>query len=260
VRDPAGPAHMDFSIGVEATAQVAQELSAIARVLLAPGSPEQTLAHIVRLTSQTIDGCDQCGVCTAGEVQPVQTSPQLRELDDLQSSLGQGPCRDALTGHDTVYIEDLADATGCARWPQFAPAAVLAGMRSVLAYRLFAGGQTLGALQMFSTLPRAFSAHDRTVGLIFAAHAGMALDQAQQHASERERSENLQAALGSREIIGQAQGILMEREKITGEQAFHLLRQSSQHLNRKLRDVAQDLIDTGTTPTLQAPAPPGGSQ
>ena len=87
-------------------------------------------------------------------------------------------------------------------------------------------------------------------GLIF-----QALDQAQQRASERERSDNLQSALGSREIIGQAQGILMEREKITAEQAFNLLRQSSQHLNRKLRDVAQDLVDTGETPDLQPPAP-----
>jgi GAF domain-containing protein len=207
-------AHLLFTIGEEATAQVARELSDIARVLLAPGSPEQTLAHIVRLTSQTIDGCDQCGVCTVGEVRPAQTSAVLGDLDQLQTSLRQGPCRDALTGHDTVYVEDLADADAAIRWPQFAPAAVFAGMRSVLAYRLFAGGQTLGALQMYSTLPRAFSAHGRTVGLIFAAHAGMALDQTQQHASERERSDNLQAALGSREIIGQAQGILMEREKI----------------------------------------------
>ncbi len=76
----------------------------------------------------------------------------------------------------------------------------------------------------------------------------MALSVAQNQASERGRSSNLQTALLSREIIGQAQGILMERERITADQAFDLLRRSSQHLNLKLRDVAQELVDTGAVP------------
>jgi len=107
---------------------------------------------------------------------------------------------------------------------------------------------TLGALQLYARLPAAFNATDRAQGLIFAAHAGMALGVARAQATERGRTDHLQTALVSREIIGQAQGILMERERITAEQAFDLLRRSSQHLNRRLRDVAQELVDTGTVP------------
>ncbi len=118
----------------------------------------------------------------------------------------------------------------------------------MLGYRLFAGSETLGALQLYARLPAAFNATDRAQGLIFAAHAGMALGVARAQATERGRTDHLQTALVSREIIGQAQGILMERERITAEQAFDLLRRSSQHLNRRLRDVAQELVDTGTVP------------
>ena len=118
----------------------------------------------------------------------------------------------------------------------------------MLGYRLFAGSETLGALQLYARLPAAFNATDRAQGLIFAAHAGIALGVARAQATERGRTDHLQTALVSREIIGQAQGILMERERITAEQAFDLLRRSSQHLNRRLRDVAQELVDTGTVP------------
>ena len=253
MNDSPGSPYPDVEVEGPPQQQIARQLSDIARRLLAPGSLEETLTHIMELTWQTFDGCDQCGVCSTSDARPVWTSSVVGKLDDLQTRLGEGPCLDVLGGQDTVHVEDLHRSE---LWPQFAPAAVRAGMRSVLAYRLFADDHTLGALQMYSSLPGAFSAHDNAVGLSLAAHAGMALDQAHKHASEREQSDNLHAGLESREIIGQAQGILMEREKITGEQAFQFLRESSQHLNRKLRDVAQDLVDTGIAPVRQSPPTP----
>jgi len=150
-----------------------------------------------------------------------------------------------LGGLDSVYVDDLTDSP---TWPRFGPLAAQAGLRSALAYRLFAGPETLGALLMYARLPGAFNATDRAQGLIFATHASMALSVARSQATERGRTTNLQTALLSREIIGQAQGILMERERITADQAFDLLRRSSQHLNLKLRDVAQELVDTGAVP------------
>ena len=84
--------------------------------------------------------------------------------------------------------------------------------------------------------------------MLLATMAGMAFTSAQIHEDEERRAANLQAALATREMIGQAQGILMERERITPDQAFDILRRASQHLNVKLRDVAQSLVDTGERP------------
>ncbi|MDP9101870.1 MAG: GAF and ANTAR domain-containing protein [Actinomycetota bacterium] len=234
-------------------ATMARNLADIARVLLGRGSVEQTLERVVGLAIETIEGCDEAGVCAQGAGTPRSSpaSPLVLELDDLQTRLNEGPCIDALAGADSVYVHDLEEDR---RWPSFAPAASAAGVRSALAYRLSAGNGTLGALQLFARLPSAFNATDRAQGQIFAAHAGMALMVAQGKDAERFRAENLQLALISREIIGQAQGILMERERITSEQAFNLLRHASQRLNMKLRDVAQELVDTGSVPGTAGPA------
>ena len=85
--------------------------------------------------------------------------------------------------------------------------------------------------------------------------AGLAVSVAHSHEDEERRADNLNAALATREVIGQAQGILMERERISAAQAFDILRRASQHLNRKLRDVAQDLVDTGERPETGQPPP-----
>jgi hypothetical protein len=120
------------------------------------------------------------------------------------------------------------------------------GIRCVLALSLSA--ERLSALNLFATLPAAFGATDRAKGQLFATLARLALDSAEERAAGEERSLNLQTALHSRELIGQAQGILMERERITAEQAFDVLRRASQHLNIKLSAVASNLVETGESP------------
>ena len=89
---------------------------------------------------------------------------------------------------------------------------------------------------------------DRAKGVILASLASVAVNAAHSLEDEERRIENLHSALGSREIIGQAQGILMERERISADQAFDVLRRASQYLNIKLREVAQTLVDTGERP------------
>ena len=88
--------------------------------------------------------------------------------------------------------------------------------------------------------------------MLLATMAGMAFSSVRTHEAEERRAANLQAALATREMIGQAQGILMERERITPDQAFDILRRASQHLNIKLRDIAQNLVDTGERPDTGA--------
>jgi hypothetical protein len=125
------------------------------------------------------------------------------------------------------------------RWPRFAASAAELGALSSLSFQLFVEGGNLGALNLYARMPRAFGEESEDVGLVFAAHAAVALSGA--------RSEHhLLAALGRRDLIGQAKGILMERYRLTANEAFNVLTNVSQQTNRKLFDIAAELAETGT--------------
>ena len=243
VRDGEGDSDVENESGTD----LARHLAEIATVLLTPGAVA-VVDRVVSLAVQTMDTCDEAGLCsltTAPDRATSQAAGLIGELERMQTQAGQGPCIETLAGLAWVYVPDLLDDQ---RWPTFSPAAARLGMRSALAYRLSVDGETLGALQLFAHLPGAFNANERAQGLIYATYAGLALALSRDREGEQARIDNLNTALASRDIIGQAQGILMERERITADQAFALLRRSSQHLNRKLRTVAQDVVDTGTIP------------
>ncbi|HEX3460335.1 MAG TPA: ANTAR domain-containing protein, partial [Acidimicrobiales bacterium] len=238
----------------DTTTELTSNLSEVARVLFAAGSVADTLQVVVDQAVATIDGCDFAGIflLEADSVATaVKTHPLVLDIDGLQQATGEGPCLDAIEQRTTVYAEDLADD---ARWPTFGPQAAAAGARGGLAFHLYTNG-TLGALNLYAQYPRAFGATDRAKGLIFATLSALALGGAQTHEDEDRRASNLNQALATRELIGQAQGILMERERITSDQAFDILRRASQHLNVRLREVAQDLVDTGDRPVTRSPAP-----
>jgi AmiR/NasT family two-component response regulator len=142
------------------------------------------------------------------------------------------------------YADDLDNDL---RWPRFAPQASAAGMRSMLALPLTAYGLH-GALNLYARYPAAFGVVDRAKATILASLAGLALSAAHSHEDEERRADSLHVALSTRETIGEALGILMERERITADQAFDILRRASLHLNIKLQEVAQNLVDTGEKP------------
>ncbi len=131
--------------------------------------------------------------------------------------------------------------------PSFSQLAAGTGIRSVLSLPLTSGGQ-LGALNLYACFPVAFGVVDRARAAILASLAGLAYSVAHSHEDEDRRALSLHTALSTRETIGQALGILMERERINSDQAFDILRRASQHLNIKLREVAQNLVDTGENP------------
>lgn len=234
--------------------ELASEFAGIARSLFADRTVRGTLQRIVDFAPVTVEGCDVAGISllTGTEVAtPVYSNPAALEVDNVQYETGEGPCLDAITKTTTVYAEDLAVDP---RWSQFGPRAATLGLRSLLSCRLSAYG-TLGALNLYAKLPRAYGAIDRTKAVIFAAHAGIALGAAEvlEDAGvsldrEIHRIEALSGALASREVIGQAQGILIERERITADEAFGVLRRASQHMNIKLREVARYVVDTGEIP------------
>jgi GAF domain-containing protein len=236
------------------TSGLAADFSETARIPFAAGSATDTLAQVVALAVATIEGCDFAGLFLLENdvvTSPVHTDPIVDEIDALQHETGEGPCLDAISQRQIFYADDAADDP---RWPRFGPQASAAGIRSVLALPLTTNA-SLGALNLYARYPAAFGVVDRAKGVILASLAGLAVSAAHSHEDEERRADHLNAALGTREVIGQAQGILMERERISAAQAFDVLRRASQHLNRKLRDVAQDFVDTGQRPETGQPRP-----
>ncbi len=141
---------------------------------------------------------------------------------------------DAVTVSQTVVSSDLASD---ARWPTWGPAAVRLGFRSVLSAELRAGGERIGAINLYGDEVRLFSEDDADVARLFACHAAAAL------AAVKLR-EGLQNALDTRTVIGQAQGVLIERFGVDADRAFAILRRYSQDGNVKLTDVARRLVST----------------
>ncbi|MDR7082489.1 GAF domain-containing protein [Arthrobacter ginsengisoli] len=158
-----------------------------------------------------------------------------RRVDALQSETGQGPCLDASYEERVVSVPDLSTDE---RWPDFSRPAFNLGARSMLSFQLFVDGDHLGALNLFGKGVGVFDAESERIGALVAAHAAVAVAGSQQ-------VNQLTQALDTRDLIGQAKGILMERYKITAQQAFLLLSRASSELNIKLRDVAEQLTISG---------------
>ena len=241
---------MDFNeivVDRESFTDFAREFSESAQILFAAGSVTATLEQVVELAVETIEGCDLAGLFISDGkaiISPSSDGSTLQEIDALQYETGEGPCLDAIAHRLIFYADDLQTDM---RWPQFAPRAASVSVRSVLALP-FGTAEAGGALNLYARYPAAFGVIDRGKGVILASMAGLALSAAHNAEDQERLAANLHTALTSRELIGQAEGILMERERITAHQAFDVLRRASQHLNLKLRDVAQTLVDTGERP------------
>jgi GAF domain-containing protein len=219
----------------------------VARSLFLADSVEDSLARAVDLSVVTIEDCEFAGAFLLEEDEittRASTDPIVAEVDAVQLRTGEGPCLDAIAHKLSFYADELGTDP---RWPNFGPEAAAMGIRSLLALPMTTDG-TLGALNLYARYPQAFGVIDRARGLLLASMVRFACSAARSHEDEERRAENLHAALITRELIGQAQGILIERERISADQAFHVPRQASQHLNVKLREVARDLVDTGERP------------
>ena len=203
---------------------------------------DATLRTIAATAVDAVPGAEECtiGYVTGRRtVEPRGATGDLpRLVDEVQGRVQEGPCLDSVWEQRTVRIEDMRTEQ---RWPRFAAEAVRLGVLSSLSFQLFVEGDNLGALNLYARAPHAFGEESEDVGLVLAAHAAVALAGA--------RSEDhLRRAVDNRDLIGQAKGILMERRKLTADQAFQVLARVSQQTNRKLVDVAEELTRTGTVP------------
>src|ERR671913_964344 len=229
--------------------QLAEDFGELARSLEEHDDPDIMLAEIIAAAVAIVPGVDEGSVSVVtgrrniGSHAPTGDLPA--QVDALQEETQQGPCLDSAYEQLTVRVDDMASET---RWPEFARRASEAGAASMLSLQLYVEGDNLGALNLYSRTPHAFDDESEQVGLLFASHAAVAF------AGVRKEAQ-LAKALGSRDLIGQAKGILMERYTITGERAFLVLIRVSQNTNRKLHDIAAELARTGTVPGIQAPPP-----
>jgi GAF domain-containing protein len=164
------------------------------------------------------------------------TGPVPRRLDELQMKLGTGPCLTAARKQIVVRMHDVAGDT---RWPEFRELALSSDVGSMLCVPLFVDEPVLGTLSLFGDEPGVFRDGAEPIARMLAALSAVALAEAHQ----RERMER---ALGNRDLIGQAKGILMHRHGVTADVAFGLLRSRSQQSNSKLLDVAERVVQTGT--------------
>lgn len=174
-------------------------------------------------------------ITAVGEVQTLTaTGAYPLVLDDIQRRHREGPCLSAAWKDHVVRLDDVTSAT---RWPSYCrEVAASTPIRSVLAFELFTAQGTTGALNFYAETADAFDEEAVELGLILATHAAMAWHMVR-------RDEQFRSALATRDIIGQAKGMLMERFGIDAVQAFELLKRLSQTSNTPLAEVARGLVD-----------------
>lgn len=219
--------------------ELAAALASFARSVQRQQDPVSTLAEIVRAAVELIPGCDDGSISVVIGRKAVSSrgasSGLAGVVDRIQEATGQGPCLDAVYEHETVRVADMATET---RWPIFAPLALEAGAAGMLSCQLYVEGDDLGALNLFSRTAGALDEESEHIALMFAAHAAVAYATAHQ-------MESAARTVATRQLIGRAEGILMERHRITAERAFSTLIRVSQHRNIKLRDIAERLVLSG---------------
>lgn len=217
---------------------LAHRMAELARELAAPASVEDVLASVTATALETIPGVDAAGVLLLRRGGAFEThagtSELVHQLDKLQVEFGEGPCVEAAVDELIVRSEDFKVEQ---RWPRFSRSVVELGVRSALSFKLYTGTQTAGALNLFAFKPTVFDSQSEATGSVLAAHAAVAL-------LASRRGEQLESALASRDLIGQAKGIIMERFKVDALRAFEMLRELSQTGNTKLVEVAQRVVDT----------------
>ncbi|SNS33409.1 GAF domain-containing protein [Geodermatophilus saharensis] len=242
---PAAPAGRRGLPSAQATGDavrqdLSQRLADLAREMQHQTDATAVMGTIVSAVRGTIPGADEATISLVQGRRRVlsaaATGERARRFDDLQQEVGQGPCLDAMYEHVTVRVDDLATDP---RWPELARRATAElGVAGMLCFQLFVHESDLGALNLLARRPGAFTDESERVGLLFASHAAIAVADAQD-------LHHITTALASRDVIGQAKGILMERYKITADVAFALLAKTSQDSNRKLTEVAEHLTRTG---------------
>jgi GAF domain-containing protein len=229
-----------------------EPISVLLQNLAATPDEEHTVDSVVQLAVQTIPACDWASITVRrgkNLTTPAATDDVVCKVDQVQFDLWQGPGIDAIWVDDSYRIDDMVAET---RWPEWAAAASELGIGSTLSMRLSTSQEVVGALNLYSSQPRAFDDDDAHIAHVYADHAAVALAVSHQFTT-------LSSALRTRHQIGGAQGVLRCRHGLTMDQAFQVLVRLSRDNNVKLRDLATMVIDANGVPYQFTQDPGAGS-
>ncbi len=217
---------------------LAVRMAELARKVAGPRSVNDVLSDVTSAVMDLIPGTDTAGILMIGKGGKFESLAGITELphrlDELQMEYNEGPCVQAALDEVIVRTNDFRNE---GRWPRYSPAVVELGVLSGLSLKLYTANRTAGALNLFAFKPNAFSSADETIGTVLAAHAAAAI------LASRE-GEELHSALSTRDRIGQAKGIIMERYQVDDVRAFEMLRRLSQDSNTRLVDIAERVVET----------------
>jgi GAF domain-containing protein len=224
--------------------------------LLLPDTPlTDVLQRVTQLACRTVANCEMAGITVEqhGKLEtPVFTDARAPLIDQAQYDADTGPCVDAFRTGAILTIPDTAVDT---RWPDFSRAATAASVRSTLSVPMDVSGnrtEVLGALNLYSEVPDAFDAEAVASAESLAQQAAIVVANAQAYWGAKELSEQLQQAMESRAVIEQAKGILMAQSHVPAEEAFQILVRASQRENRKLREIAVEIVQRTVRPSATA--------
>lgn len=198
---------------------------------------DTVVAELAEIAAVEIPGAQYAGITLSRNANRIETPATTHHwpllLDKIQQRHLEGPCLTAAWEERTVHVPDLQTEE---RFPNYRRDALAeTPIRSIMAFQLFIADETLGALNVYAETADVFTPESRTLGLIFAAHSSVAWNSAR-------REDQFKRALASRDIIGQAKGMIMERYHVDAVQAFELLRKLSQDTNVPLIKVATELV------------------
>jgi len=233
---------------------LAQSLAALSRFFVGDGTLQETLTRVAEYAEQAVPASAMTGITLLVEGRArtaVFTDEAAPEIDSAQYETGVGPCLDAFR-HQEAYV--VHDTTKDDRWPPFTEAAAAHGIRSTMSIPLVANHEGVGALNFYARTTNAFSDSDVELAHQFGVQAAVVLANAQAYWDAHQLSQNLATAMQSRAVIEQAKGILMGMQRCTADEAFQILVRASQRENRKLRDIAEELV-TRSSQEARPPAP-----
>ena len=218
------------------------------------------LRLVVALARATVSGAGGVSVSLLrhGRLSTVAATDQtIADMDADQYATGEGPCLDASVQGRWFHVESLATET---RWPAFTAKAQLLGIRAILSSPLTARDLPVGALNIYSRTEAAFATKDQQLAAVFATEASAILSAASVEVTDEAMSRRFQEALSTRQIIAQAQGVVMAREGVSADAAYSLLRSYSQASGQPLRERAETVVESTRRDRINFGAGPVGVQ
>jgi GAF domain-containing protein len=220
-------------------------LAALARFFVGKGTLRDTLQQVIELAAQSVPAADMIGITMTGDdgrpTTTVATDDDATAIDQSQYTAGTGPCLDAFNQGEVMKITSIATET---RWPKFVLSATEYGIASTLSVPLTIEDKRFGALNLYSRTEAAFDDEDERTATTFAEFAAVPIANAHEYWKSYELATNLNRAMQSRASIEQAKGIIIASQQVGPDEAFEMLRDASQRTNRKVRDLAEDVVSS----------------